>query len=137
MDTPCWLWTGGLGPDAYGAFWWNGKTRGAHRYAYERAAAVQLAPADCVCHRCDTPLCVRPDHLFIGTNLDNVADRDRKKRNACGERIGKAALTEEKVVEIRTRHAGGDGIRQLAAAYGVTPAAIRQVVFRKTWRHVA
>lgn len=136
MDTPCWLYTGGLGPDAYGGFWWNGRPGGAHRFAYEAAHGVTLTPAECVCHRCDTPLCVRPEHLFIGTNLDNIADRDQKKRNACGERIGISKLTADVVREIRARHASGDGWLPLAAAYGVTPATIRQVVFRRTWRHV-
>lgn len=77
----CWLWTGTITSGSYGIFRRDDGTRvRAHRYSYELEYGV--APAALfVCHTCDTPLCVRPDHLFLGTALDNVRDKVAKGRH--------------------------------------------------------
>ncbi|MCX5786077.1 MAG: HNH endonuclease [Elusimicrobia bacterium] len=134
----CWEWQAGrkLGKHRYGKFKMNRKTIGAHRVAWE----FEKGPVPeglCVLHHCDNPPCVRPDHLWIGTNLDNIKDRDAKNRQAKGasngsrlyperllrgerhpnrlhpERLSRgsshynAKLTEEQVREIRRLHATG------------------------------
>src|SRR6266478_3024747 len=77
---PCRIWTDGKpGLNGYGSRRINGKRSGVHRLAWEDAYG--LIPARlCVCHFCDTPLCIRPEHLFLGTIADNAADRAAKGR---------------------------------------------------------
>ena len=143
----CWIWSGTINND-YGVF----KIRRhlpkpimvkAHRVSWA------IVNGDCpsnqlVLHRCDRPLCVNPDHLFLGTVADNIADRVRKNRTAAGERQHLSKLNDDKVHEILTLlrdHAGetvhGRGIaRRLAERFGVTAANIRSIGRRETWKHV-
>jgi hypothetical protein len=90
-----------------------------------------------VMHSCDTPLCVNPDHLSLGTSADNAADSARKARRPRGSNNPQAKLTEKQVIALRERYArGGITHNQLAAEYGVSPALIGHVVTRKAWRHI-
>lgn len=77
--TGCWIWKGGVGKDGYGKLKRNGKTIRAHRFFFELHKHLIL-PGQVVCHTCDTPLCVNPEHLFAGTQLDNERDKDAKGR---------------------------------------------------------
>jgi hypothetical protein len=77
----CWLWTAAVGTDGYGKFWYNGITTHAHRIAFELTFGQIDEDGLIVCHRCDNPLCVRPDHLFLGTHRDNAVDMVRKGRD--------------------------------------------------------
>ncbi|PXV54182.1 HNH endonuclease [Dyella jiangningensis] len=76
----CWLWLGARDPDGYGKLGIHGRNMiRAHRLFY----AFHKGPIPVgmqVCHKCDTPLCVNPDHLFLGSNTDNAVDRERKNR---------------------------------------------------------
>ncbi len=76
----CWLWRGSTFRQGYGQFKINGKNLQTHRVVYEWTFGPIL-PGFLVCHRCDVPLCVRPDHLFLGSVRDNVLDSVRKGRN--------------------------------------------------------
>ena len=98
----CWLWTGYVDHRGYGRLTWRGQNyRLAHRVSYELAHAD---PAGlCVCHRCDNPLCVRPEHLFLGTRADNNRDMVAKGRQAAGERSG-AHTHPEKIVRGDAHH---------------------------------
>jgi len=92
-----------------------------------------------VCHRCDNPVCCNPRHLFLGTNLDNVRDRDRKGRQItpCGEQNGFAKLTARQVHTIRAECASGQANQKtLANRYGVSKATICHVVTRRSWTHL-
>jgi hypothetical protein len=87
----------------------------------------------CVLHRCDNPPCCNPLHLFLGTNYENIADRDQKGRTARGEKIGK--LTEGAVKVIISEYAGG-GItqRELSRKHGISRAQVSHIVNRRYWK---
>jgi len=95
-DDECWEWVAYRNKLGYGCFGLNGSSMLAHRYGYELANG-QFDPALCVLHRCDNPPCQNPAHFFLGTRVDNNADRHSKGRSAHGERMGMAVLTEEAV----------------------------------------
>ena len=82
----CWLWTGNVRSDGYGAFGARGRRthNGAHVYAWERANGRLRPDGLQVCHSCDTPLCVNPAHLFLGTPLANMQDKVQKGRHRWG-----------------------------------------------------
>jgi hypothetical protein len=133
----CWLWKGGRGDDGYGIFKLPGRVSiRAHRLSY--AIAVAEPEGLQVLHRCDVPRCVRPDHLFLGTNADNMADRNGKGRYSHGEQHRDAKVTADQVREIRRRYAAG-GVSQTALGreFGLSQHSIWQIVRNVTWKEVA
>jgi hypothetical protein len=129
----CWEWTGGKDADGYGVFSFQGYTKRAHRASYE--AHHGPIPSDMVvCHRCDNASCVNPNHLFLGSHADNMADRGAKGRQARGETQGCAKLTEAQVIEIRSRRS--EPQRELAKIFGVSQGQIYNVRSGKHWGHV-
>jgi hypothetical protein len=149
-NSGCWLWERGVNRQGYGKIKALGKTVFAHRAAYVEYVSP-IPDRLQVCHRCDTPYCVNPGHLFLGTAADNHADRNRKNRQVQGDRQGLrrhpdraprgernsgAKLTESQVLEIRCRLAGGQKGIDLAAMFGVSITAIHFIRRRKTWGHI-
>jgi hypothetical protein len=149
----CWLWTGPAYPsqsgDLYGRFYDGTDQHLAHRWSLAHLGGVPLPPRTLVCHHCDVPLCVRPSHLYVGSEKTNAQDRDTRHRRDTrpGERHHFAQLTEAQVAEIRARYAAGGSHRRgvhgtvtqpmLAAEYGVSRQAIGKVVRGERWRHVS
>ena len=154
----CWVWTAGCNPDGYGHCTVGSRTDGtrrmvlSHRHLYA-ALVMPIPEGQLVCHHCDNPPCVRPGHLFLGTNADNQLDMTRKgRRNAArgerngsvthpesrprGERIGKAKLTEAEVLEIRALARQGLSLRAIARQFRVGNTTVWQIIRRVTWRHV-
>jgi hypothetical protein len=86
-----------------------------------------------VCHRCDNPPCINPDHLWLGTAKDNIRDCVQKKRNNIGEKNGLAKLTVKQVQEIRQ----ASGLqREIAERFGVSQSLISMIKNRVWWKHV-
>jgi hypothetical protein len=134
----CWIWRGRVTPFGYGTFWFEGKDKPAHRVSWILTNGPIIGDLD-VCHRCDVPDCVRPDHLFLGTAHDNIMDCERKGRavHPRGEAAGKAKLTERQVLCIRALHVPYvTGLTKLARIFHVTPQCINSIVHRITWRHL-
>ena len=133
----CWTWIGTMRSD-YGQMGFHYRYYLAHVISY--ALFVGDVPEGmCVCHKCDNPKCVRPDHLFLGTKAENNADRSKKGRNApqSGAHNGRAILAEGEVIEIRRAHTAGlFTYKQLATTYEVKTVTIAKICQRKLWKHV-
>jgi hypothetical protein len=133
----CHIWIGGR-QHKYGAFRWGpGRSVRAHRAAWELHRGPIPDGLD-VLHTCDVPLCVNPDHLWLGTHVDNNRDRDMKGRTGAprGEKSPNAKLTAAKVQEIRFRYDLGELQKDLAREFGVNQTAISSITRRRTWAHV-
>jgi hypothetical protein len=129
----CHLWTAATTSSGYGAICDDsGRQIPAHRAAYMLAHEMtSLPPKTEVCHRCDNPPCVNPDHLFLGTRTDNVRDMLKKGRSP------HAKLTTYDVRAIRRLYRSSAYSQQrLAAQLNVSPATIWQIVTKQTWRQV-
>lgn len=138
----CWLWTGAVNSHGYGRLR-SGEDRSvlrAHRVSWE----LHFGPIPdglFVLHYCDNPPCVRPDHLFLGTNTDNLRDASKKGRTGPqlhperyqGENGHRTKLTERDVRDIRRATASQQAI---AAQYGINPSSVSKIVLRKTWKHI-
>lgn len=139
-NTGCWLWIGGMTGSApkYGCVMFNYKSIRAHRYSYILHHGA-FDKSLFVCHKCDTPSCVNPEHLFLGTQFDNM--RDASKKNRFGDRKGikcsAAKLSEEQVLAIRSEYIPKKmGFKKLGKKYGVHHVTIQHICTRKTWKHI-
>lgn len=127
----CWLWTAGNNGLGYGMLQQgtgNRKMILAHRLSWTIHFGEIPHGMD-ILHVCDNPPCVRPDHLFIGTNSDNVADKVVKDRAA-------RTLTRERVLQIRKLRSEGMLLREIATGIGVSIATVGKIVNRDSWSHV-
>lgn len=123
--------------DGYVRFEENGVRHLAHRYAWERANGP-IPEGMCVCHTCDNPPCCRLEHLWLGTNVDNMADKARKKRSNIGEGNPGHKITEAIVRAIRARYKPRVVTSvQLGREYRIDPKTVRCIAHRKTWKYVA
>ena len=130
----CWLWTGAVDGRGYGRFNSGGKrgpTLLAHRVAWSICVG-RLPDGAYLCHRCDTPPCVRPTHLFIGDAAANAADMVTKGRSAKGSAHSQARLTDADVRRIRAL-SGTLSQGKIAAEFGVSQGCVTDIVRRKTW----
>jgi hypothetical protein len=131
----CHVWVAGTDRDGYGRVRPGGSVpiQRAHRVAWFLAHGVW--PELCVLHRCDNPPCVNPRHLFLGTNADNTADRDRKRRHADrrGTANATAKLVDSDVLAIR----GAVGTqREIAAEYNVSASTVSLIKSGRRWTHL-
>jgi len=149
----CWVWTAYCLPNGYGRFRLGSRSDGialVHRASY--VALVALIPEGLhVCHHCDNRPCVRPGHLFVGTNADNLADMVRKERSAVGDRNGSiihpervprgeghwnSKLNAAKVLEIRRLARQGLSQQAISRQFGVSQALVGYIIRRKIWAHI-
>jgi hypothetical protein len=136
----CWLWEGGVRPsqsgEDYPVFWIGSKRVMAHRYSIELVTGVPVPRSKLACHHCDTPLCVNPRHLYVGTTKTNAEDREQRRRRDTrpGERHHNARLTSAQAAAIRHRYlSGGVTQAQLADEYGIGRTQIGRIVNGDRW----
>ena len=133
----CWNW------NKYREFWGYGVIKVDHKVELAHRVAYKYLVGDfpqelCVLHRCDNPTCINPDHLFLGTNADNVKDKVSKGRQSSiegfkGEDHPCVKLTEEQVRHIRTKEMPQS---KYARLYNVTQSMISNIQLRKAWKHI-
>ena len=128
----CWGWTGAT-RRGYGACINNsGRMDGAHRFSWRLHFGT--IPDDInVLHKCDNPPCTRPDHLFLGTDMDNTIDKIQKQRQACRESHGNAVLDEFKVREIRRLSNEGTPCTEIARRLVVPRTTVSNVLNGWSW----
>lgn len=132
-ENGCWEWVGSLGSGGYGMISRGNKCCRAHRVSYE-AYKGAIPKGMVVRHTCDNPSCINPDHLILGTQRDNVADREaRGRRDVKGEQIGTSKLTEKEVLEIKSSL---ESVSVLADRYGVDKSNIWLIRAGKSWKHL-
>lgn len=133
----CWLWRDAPNTWGYGTFNWGGAVLAAHRVSYEEANGP-IGGGLSVLHRCDTPACVNPAHLFLGTQLDNMRDMHSKGRWSAplGERHHRAKLTDAQALEIRARRRNGETERSVAESYGVHRNTVYDITSGKNFKHL-
>jgi hypothetical protein len=131
----CWEWLGARNVDGYGQIGENGRNQRAHRISW-RLKHGYLPANICVCHRCDNPCCVNPDHLFLGDHFENMADKGEKgrSRSARGASHHSNRLSEDDVLTIRGLLANGATQAGLARQYRVGESAIGAIKRGKNWR---
>lgn len=150
IASDCWLWTGSKRNKGYGAFVWADETgrvvQGrAHRFAYELLVGI-IPKGMMVLHKCDNPACVNTAHLFLGTNMDNVADMCRKGRHVSGgtysignykrgEGHHNAKLTADKIRKIRSEKEWMS-YSQLSAKYDIAIGHLHRIVTLKSWKTI-
>ena len=127
----CWLWTAGKNPNGYGGFSVAGTTYGAHRISYYLATGRDPI-GKVVLHSCDNPACVRPDHLSLGTQKDNMADAARK--NKLNRINANRALDYSQAQTIRLLAACGVKRQDLEFAFGVAKSTIANIITGKTYQ---
>jgi hypothetical protein len=122
MDTPCWVWTGYTDGKGYGGIRRDGRVALAHRVSYELTHGEIPSGYD-ICHKCDNPPCVNPDHLFAGTRRQNIADAMSK-----GRMQGTVLYPEQWEEIINSYGTGRVSVRALALRYGISHMTIYDVV---------
>lgn len=141
-NSGCWLWTGPVDRAGYGFFT---RYREQHQRAHRASWAIHCEPVPDgmkVCHKCDNRACVNPDHLFLGTQAENVADmiaKGRAKRPPVprfGEANPVSKYTAEQVREVRTLAAAGKVQSDIARQFGMSPINVSRIVRRLLWSNL-
>jgi hypothetical protein len=132
----CWDWLGGKNAAGYGRLTFRKMRFLAHRASFF-AFNGKISKSKNACHRCDNPACVNPDHIFKGTQLDNIRDCIKKgrfrARGVQGERNGLAKLNNETVISLRSDKRTST---ELAKIYGVSLSSICRARKKETWRNI-
>jgi hypothetical protein len=126
----CWPWTKGTDKAGYGRVIveYRGQNHLTHRYAWQ-VINGPIPPGMHVLHRCDHPSCCNPAHLFLGTQIENNLDRDKKARFH-------ALLTEVDVREIRQRRLAGESATKLGEEFGISQSHVSHICAYRIWKRV-
>lgn len=141
IDNECWIWTGNKNNKGYGFISWGQgiekKKQVVSRIAYTIWKG-EIPEGLMVCHSCDNRSCFNPDHLWIGTQFDNMQDCVKKGRGVdnSGSKSGMSKLNENQVLEIRRLRSEGQTLKKIAEKFDVTDANINEICKRHTWSHI-
>lgn len=127
-ESGCIEWQAGKTKDGYGIVNFDGKTKLAHRVAYELFNGP--TNLNCVCHKCDNPSCVNPKHLFLGLHHENMGDmkqKGRRKGICVGELNGRAKLKDIQHDEIKKKRAEGASLKDLSKEFCVSKTTISRI----------
>ena len=145
----CWIWKEGCFINGYGQFRVGTKKMKAHRVVFMMING-EIPKNKIICHKCDNPKCVNPQHLFLGTHKDNALDSKNKGRRAFGlrhgtytkphtrckgEKNGSAKLTKENVIAIRLQHKN-TSVDVLSKNFKISKSQIRNIINYRAWRHI-
>jgi hypothetical protein len=137
-ESGCWEWEAGLDGKGYGKFGVEtSKSIFAHRWSYEHFIGP-IPEGFFICHKCDNPKCVNPDHLFAGTHQDNMDDMARKGRarsGNVGESHHRAILSASDVRLMRALHRDGASMYSLSKRFGIGYTTAKHAIKGKTWKH--
>lgn len=136
--TSCWNWAARINEWGYGEVWYKGRHCKSHRVSWELMHG-EIPDGLCVLHTCDNPACVNPNHLFLGTNLDNMRDKVSKNRQSRlnGENHPLHKLTKEQVLAIRQEYSKGDvSLKTLSKRYGIGISTAGGIVTYRAWREL-
>jgi hypothetical protein len=132
----CWNWRKATTSRGYGTFTYRSKKERANRVSYLVFKGF-IPEGIFVCHTCDNPSCVNPDHLYLGTHQQNVDDKLKRNRQPRGEKINLAKLKEKDIIKIRSSYENKEKTQQsLADEYNVSQTAISRIIHKKTWGHL-
>lgn len=133
----CWIWAGCINSDGYGSICRKGQRKKAHRHAWELARGP-IPDGLWVLHRCDVPACVNPDHLYLGTVVENLRDAIERGRlvPAHGLKHGMSKLNDVAVRVIRWCSEHGYSRAELARAYRISNTVVSAIARGKAWKHV-
>lgn len=126
VPSSCWTLDGAFDKDGYALFSYKNITRRGHRISWVLHHG-EIPDGMLVCHSCDNPACVKPDHLFLGTHADNIADKVRKGRQAKGPTNANTKLSPSDITTIGEMMRSGRKAKEIAPLFGVTPARIWQL----------
>lgn len=136
----CWEWQGRCETNGYARIKRKQSRQqvAVHRLSWEMVNGPIPDGLD-VLHKCDNRKCVRPSHLFLGTDVDNMQDMLKKGRanKARGERHGNAELVEQDIRAIRKLYEAGSTLKEIADGYGISEMHASRIVRRLRWAHVA
>jgi hypothetical protein len=149
-EVPCLVWDRSVNHKGYGRLWTprtlgsiktTGSTKSVHRATWEMVFGEIPSGLE-VLHKCDNPPCFHPSHLFTGNQSDNIMDCISKGRHISsnsglkGSRHPSSKLTEDIVLEIRSRRKDGIPQVEIARSFGLSQATVSMLVNKKRWTHI-